>query len=163
MIPFSWRVERDLANQAAELSTRQKLEAESRLAHVSAELELERTRRISAEAVSFERKAEVERLIAEVERLQSLLNERAKSLDALNLKLMETKTAEPTPDIKQYTEMAVKKQTMQAITQIRDLHRQMDSAILTKLHPKFIASLGNSRNMNAPQEEVPRETEEGAA
>lgn len=161
MIPFSWRAERDLANEAASLSVRQKIEAESRLAHVSAELELERTRRISAEAVAVERKAEVERLIAEVERLQSVLTERAKSLDALNLKLMETKTPEPLPDIKQFNPVA--KQAMQAITQIKDIHRQMDWQILTKLHPKF-ANLGNSRNMNAPQEEpVSRETQEGAA
>lgn len=120
------------------------------------QLEAERFRRIAAESISSERREEITRILdqnrAYRESLESLTSERIKSLDALNVKLMEAKAPEPTPDITQFN--AALKVKTQMVQQIRDRHNAIDMAVLTKLHPKFQPRVVLNEPQPQPAEDV---------
>jgi hypothetical protein len=142
---------------ALEESIRQHSEAVRTATWLRSDLDRERELRISAETLAVERRAEVERLISELssvrEELSRLVADRMKSLDALNVSLMTERVEEKPPDMAQY------KKTMEslganAVRQMRQIHRQADAAVLTKLHPHFAKAAGAVMNETmAPPED----------
>lgn len=142
-----WRVLRQSDRIAAIEAALQERITELRLFQENLEsaerqLDRERAQRIAAEAVAAERRAEVERLVAEVaaqrEQTRSVMADRLKSLDALNLKLMESRAEEKAPDMSQYkrSEEAAGR-AIHTMERVRQMSAAMDNALLTKLHPKF--------------------------
>jgi hypothetical protein len=109
----------------------------------------ERARRISAETLAVERRAEVERLISELSgvrtELTAVMAERLKSLDSLNVKLMTERTEEKPPDMAQYKK-SLEALGTNAVRQMRHIHHSMDAAILTKMHPRFAKVAGAVMN-----------------
>ncbi len=117
-------------------------------------LESERARRISSDTVAGERREEIDRLIVQnhelLEQSHTIMADRLKSLDSLNLRLMDTRTVEKTPDLAQHN--ALVKLTANVITGIREKERAMDRALLTRFNP---GALGLPRvTMNEPQPEA---------
>jgi hypothetical protein len=107
----------------------------------------------AAESLATERLRVNERLEHEIVRLQELnerlISERLKSLDTLNLKLLESRTEPPPPDLKQYRE-SLETAAMEAgsqaarrqmVGETRNIHRAMDTAILKKFYPQFGSNL----------------------
>jgi hypothetical protein len=123
-------------------------EYERDMERLNADLVRERSARISAETLAVERRAEVERLVSEVAAvradLQRITEDRLRSLDALNVKLMTDRVEEKPPDMSQYREN--EGLAKRAISRVRQLHRDMDIAVLTKLHPRFA---GVAEHVNA--------------
>lgn len=159
MWPYSVIRELQVRITAAEIATekavREKAGLDQELRFVREELNAERNRRISAETMASERRAEVERLVEQNrevrEELVRVHAERVKSLDALNLKLMENKTPAETKPIDFSNVDPVMKARMQLVTGVRDMHRAVDRALLTKLHPAFAQKVGEQRHpMNEP-------------
>jgi len=104
--------------------------------------EIELTRRISAEAISGERRAEVERLVLELsdsrDQFKALMSERLRSLDALNLKLMEPRAEEKPPDMAQFRRSEdTAAGAVRSMQNLRKMSADMDMALLTQLHPAF--------------------------
>ncbi len=117
-------------------------------------LESERARRISSDTVAGERREEIERLIVQnhelLEQSHTIMADRLKSLDSLNLRLMDTRTVEQTPDLAKHQALA--KLTANVITGIREKERAMDRALLTRFNP---GALGLPRvTMNEAQSEA---------
>ena len=125
--------------EALESEVREHEEAKRNLSTAIVQLESERSRRIAAESIASERREEIIRILDQTKdyqrQLEYITTERIKSLDNLNVKLMEVKAPEPTPDITQFR--AVDKLKTQMVQQIRDSHNAIDMAVLSKLHPKF--------------------------
>lgn len=115
--------------------------AEDRLERAEKELGIERERRISAEALGAERRAEVERLVKMNEELRAsqakVLEERVRSLDALNVKLMTERAPEHMPNMEEMHKFAVPKERLQVVNQARNNMRLVDEAILKMMHPAF--------------------------
>lgn len=141
-------LETALANQVRESGEN----AEHRIS-AEEELERERTRRIGAEALSAERHSAIDDYRKEIEFLrgevQRIYSERLKSLDSLNLKLMEPRTEAPPPDIAQFRKEAQIQLGKQALRHIRDFDRGIDAALLGTLHPGFKHPAGASMNESA--------------
>lgn len=141
---FPWQRELAVAQAALEGEVRNGISLRSENDTLRRELELERVKRISAEAIASERHAEIERLLAANkaldERNTQIFSERLKSLDIVNGRLMEPRTEAPPQDIKQFTDSAVKKLGVQAVTTVRNLHREMDMALLKKQFPQLFPS-----------------------
>ncbi len=104
--------------------------------------ESERSRRLSAETVAAERREEIDRLLAQNQSLRddfvTLSNERLKSLDNINVKLLEPRAAEPTPDLAAFQNKVREKIGMQVVSKMRTQERALDLALLRKLHPNFM-------------------------
>lgn len=115
-------------------------EAEQELADTEKELKLEWARRIGAEALAGERKAEVERLISELSDARAaterLMSDRLRSLDAVNIRLLEPRVEPPPPDPKIFDDarerLAQVGGVMQAVQRIRNIHHQVDQALVDK-------------------------------
>lgn len=92
-------------------------------------LENERARRISSDTVAGERREEIQRLVEQNkeqrEQLTVVMTERLKSLDTLNLRLMDTRTVEKTPDLEAHK--AVRSDILQSI---RAKEQAMDMALV---------------------------------
>jgi hypothetical protein len=129
----------DGCNEALRIEIRGHDAVKQELATTHTALELERTRRISAESIASERRQEIDRLLDQANHMREDISrvtvERLRSVDALNLKLMETKVAEIPPDITKYSIAA--KQKSQLVDNMHKTHRDMDWAILRGLHPNF--------------------------
>jgi len=114
-------------------------EYERDMERLNTDLARERAARISAEVLAVERRSEVERLIAELAAvrgdLQRITEDRLKSLDALNVKLMTERVEEKPPDMRQFK--ASEETARSAISRVRQMHRDVDMAVLAKLHPRF--------------------------
>ena len=136
------------------------------LSEVENILDRERTQRIAAETLSVERRQEVERLRGELidmrEEVKHVTTLHLKSVDAVNLKLMQPRAEEVPPDMEKFKQAAEARATVvtQAVRRIRDMHQAVDNAVIAKLHPKF-AGLGKVAPepaspqgvvMNVPQE-----------
>ena len=105
-------------------------------------LEREQTRRIAAESIAEERRAEIERMTVELkeqrEQLKIVMSERLKSLDALNLKLMESRIEEKPPNMEQFKRSEESAHSaIQTMRRIRESNMAMDMALITRLHPNF--------------------------
>lgn len=104
----------------------------------------EHARRVSAETVASERREEIERLMSQIREyrddLRRLTDERIKSLDSLNLKLMEPRALEPTPDLEKYKRDAAVATMHQVVRDTRKKSNEIDMAVINKLHPKFKAN-----------------------
>lgn len=137
--------------QALETVTREKLDLGYKLETAQGLLEVERARRIGFETIASERRAEMDRLIDQAASLRMdltrIFTERVKSLDALNVKLMESKAPETPPDMGQFN--PVEKVKMQLVNGVREAHRAMDQAIISKYYPGM-AHFMNRHPMNEP-------------
>ena len=124
---------------ALESEVRSRMESERASVVLRAELESERVRRITAETLAVERRAEVERLVAELATVRGdhnrMIEERMKSLDSLNVKLMTERVPEVPPDMAQFKRDP--SAAVHAIRQIQKIHHDVDAAVLKKMHPKF--------------------------
>ncbi len=102
-------------------------------------LDSERARRISSDTVAAERREEIDRLLVHnrelMEQSHSIMSDRLKSLDALNLRLMDTRTVEKTPDLAAH--QALDKLKNNVLQGIREKENAMDRALLTRFHPSF--------------------------
>jgi hypothetical protein len=120
---------------------------ESALNAIQSDLQVERAHRIAAESVSSERGAEIQRLLGEVadsrQTERSIRDERLKSLDTLNLKLMESRVEAPPPDLAQFH--AATKLKNQLVDDIRKRDRAMDILLLEKFHPAFKKKAANGQ------------------
>jgi hypothetical protein len=114
-------------------------------------LEVVQSARLSAESLASERLRFIDRLEKENDRLvkvnEQILSDRLKSLDAINLKLMEPRTETPPPvDIKQYAAAleatSQQRARHQMVDETRKMHRAMDTAILQKFYPSFAKKAG---------------------
>lgn len=118
-------------------------------------MESERIRRIAAETVAAERREEIGRLLTQNRELREDLSrvsaERIRSVDAINLKLMEQRTPEVAPDMTKYS--ATEKLKTQLMSDVRMKHQAIDMAVLQKLHPKFAPRV----TINATQTEAQAE------
>lgn len=110
-----------------------------------AALDRERSTRIQVEALSVSRQRHIDDLQDEVkwlrEEVNTLMRDRLKSLDLVNQRLIENqvKTEPPPPDMKQFQQQALQKAGLQAVTAIRQVHRDVDAAILQKMYPQMFA------------------------
>lgn len=100
----------------------------------------ERARRVSAETVASERRGEIDRLLQQNreyrESFERVTADRLKSLDTINLKLMEPRIAEPAPDLEKYKQQAYDGVVQQIVTGTRAKNRAVDAAVLAKLYPE---------------------------
>jgi hypothetical protein len=100
------------------------------------ELELERVKRIGAEALAGERVREIDRLEEMLtharESVDRVMGERLKSLDALNVRLMEPRVEVPAPDMTQFRREVAAGMAEDVLQGVRTLHRKMDMAIVEK-------------------------------
>jgi hypothetical protein len=139
----------DALTEAIEIQVRESQERDREREQLESDLSRERAGRISAETLSVERRAEVERLIDELKGVRSELNgivtERLKSLDSLNVKLMAERAEEKPPDMAQYKK-SLEDMGINAVRQMRKIHHGMDAAILTKMHPRFAKAAGAPMN-----------------
>lgn len=98
-------------------------------------------RRVAAETVASSLNAELTRLREDYHQLQSdyraLTTERLKSVDALNVRLMEPRVADTPPDFGKLKMEAVGKVRDQVVNRVRKLNRDMDLAMLAHMHPGF--------------------------
>lgn len=135
---------------------------------LSIDLSRERDRRIAAETLAAERSKRIDFLADEVrylrEQAERIIGERLKSLDALNVRLMEPRVEPPPPDLKQFRPSPEQIERMQAnvhaVRRARDAHRAMDMALLGALHPAAIGKRAPAGPTNVPQ---PTIDESGAA
>ena len=129
----------EMLELALDAQTKLKREAEAASKEIATQLDVERSRRIAYESIATERRAELDRQIAQFKEMQeayeTMLRDRMKSLDSLNVKLMETRTEAPPPDLKQFR--VAEQAATQAVRKIRQSNSQVDIALLTKLHPRF--------------------------
>jgi hypothetical protein len=118
------------------------------LADTRRALDREQSLRIGAEAIAAERKVEIERLLAQLSEanagFKTVISERLKSLDAINLKLMEPRPEEKIPDINLFKREAQQEVFSQTVQRVRQMHRDIDRAVIAKLHPKF-SNVGPNR------------------
>ncbi len=95
-------------------------------------LDSERARRVSADTVAAERREEIDRLLIHnrelMDQSHSIMSDRLKSLDALNLRLMDTRTVEQTPDLAKH--QAFEKLKVNVLQDIRAKERAMDFALV---------------------------------
>ena len=103
----------------------------------------ETARRVAAEAIASERRTEIDRMLDTIremrEDLKAITGERLRSIDAINLKLMEAKTPEPLPDMDKYK---VRPENLNGnrgslINDIRAKYRQIDMEILKEARKGF--------------------------
>ena len=138
----------DALTQALEIQVRESQQHEREREDLERDLQRERAGRITAETLSVERRAEVERVIVERdavrEDLRRITDERLKSLDALNVKLMTERVEEKPPDMAQFK--AAQQLGMNAVHRMKEIHRKMDTALLTKMHPRFQKANGAVMN-----------------
>src|ERR1700744_534754 len=96
----------------------------------------------------------VDKLEREIERLREqndrIVSERLKSLDAMNVRLMEPRVEPPPPDIQQFSRPSQQLDGgIQAVEKMRKINRMMDIELLGKLHPSF----GNLARRGVPTNE----------
>jgi hypothetical protein len=129
---WPWR-DLQMLNQMLADSERATIQNESELRGLRHQLEIERAKRVAAESIAAERLSEIERLRIDLRESGDRERERMKSLDLLNVKLMESRVEPPPPDIKQFA--------LQQIDHLRETvrsqNRAVDIALLQKFHPKF--------------------------
>ena len=139
----------DSMTTALEIQIRESNEREREREALQSELDRERRARITAETLSVERRAEVDRLIGELaavrEDLRRITDERLKSLDALNVNLMTARVEEKPPDMAQYKK-SMEAMGVNAVRRMKQIHHGMDAALLTKLHPRFAKVTGAVMN-----------------
>ena len=113
-----------------------RIATERELESANSAFQVEQARRISAEAIAAERQAEIERLLASTREMRDDLvrvtGERIKSVDAINLKLMEAKIPEQPVDFKLH-HSATLKPLSQLVTNIRQAHHAVDMALIEKM------------------------------
>ena len=142
-------------------STRHCLNLTDERDKLAAALEREKEKRIAAETLSAERARELDRMREEIAYLRtqnaSVLAERLKSLDAINVKLMEPRVEPPPPDFEKLRqeraargEDPVQAAAAHMIDRVRQTHRQMDLAILGALHPQALGRRAAVRPVNEP-------------
>ena len=146
------RYRSDVQAKALETEIAHSLQLESALSAIQSDLQVERAHRVSAEAISSERGVEIQRLLADVadsrQTERSIRDERLKSLDTLNLKLMESRVEAPPPDLAQFH--AAAKLKTQLVDGIRKRDREMDMLLLQKYYPQF-KNPANVAEIPAPQ------------
>lgn len=122
----------------------------------SVSLDAERARRLAAETVAAERREEIDRLITQNreqrETLDTIMQDRLKSLDSINLRLLEPRTAEPTPDLEKYRKMARTEAVHQIISETRARSHAVDMAVIEKLHPAFAKRVTMNQPVTASEE-----------
>ena len=125
----------DVLSKALETEIAHSSQLEKALNAIQSDLQIERAHRIAAESISSERGAEIQRLLTEVadsrQTERAIRDERMKSLDTLNLKLMESRAEAPPPDMAQFK--AAMKLKTQLVDDIRRNSRAIDLAIIEKL------------------------------
>lgn len=110
---------------------RARIAMEEELRSLRSTVEIERAKRIAAESISSERLAEILRLRTDLQSAGEREQSRMKSLDLLNVKLMESKVEAPPPDIKQFALQQVERLK----DTIRSQNKAVDIALLTKFYP----------------------------
>lgn len=155
-----WRQSDRISALGAALEERIRIgqQMERDLADLQLSLDRERQLRVSAEVLSVERRAEVERLVADNKslrtELQGVLEERMRSLDALNVRLMTERVEEKAPDMEQFKKTEQLGQVaLHAIGRVRQMSHDMDAALLTRLHPRFKKVEGAIMNETMKTEE----------
>lgn len=123
-----------------EISAR--LAVDHELESVRSQFQIEQARRISAEAIAGERGAEIDRLLVSNRELRDDLvrvtSERIKSVDSINMKLMEAKIPEQPIDFKQHhAEHPVVSLRRNIVNDVRASHRAVDMAILKEAQKGF--------------------------
>lgn len=127
---WPWR-DLQMLNQMLADCERTQIQNESELRDLRHQLEIERAKRIAAESISSERLSEIERLRIDLRESGDRERERMKSLDLLNVKLMESRVEPPPPDIKQFALQQVERLK----DTIRSQNRAVDHALLMKFYP----------------------------
>lgn len=117
-----------------------RISVERELEAATSSLLVEQSRRISAEAIASERQSEIERLLTgnrELrEDLRSVTSERIKSVDNINLKLMEAKIPELPVDFAKH-HSAAQKPMAQLVNNTRQKTREIDMAVLAQARLGF--------------------------
>jgi hypothetical protein len=130
---------RDALQKALEAEIARAAQLVSEAQTLQANLQVERAHRVAAESISVARGDEIQRLLSELQESRqserSIRDERMKSLDTLNLRLMESRVEAPPPDMSQYH--AAAKLKTQMIDDIRRRDRAMDMLLLQRYHPAF--------------------------
>lgn len=126
---WPWTRNRILLGALAE-AERARIAMEEELRSLRSTIEVERAKRIAAESVSSERLAEILRLRTDLQSAGEREQNRMKSLDLLNVKLMESKAEPPPPDIKQFALQQVERLK----DTIRSQNKAVDLALLTKFY-----------------------------
>ena len=128
---------------ALAMKLRDEVRLQSDLNVVEDDLRRERDRRVMAEALASERREEVERLVVDLKESRDLagkvMSERLKSLDTLNTRLLEGRSEGAPPN---WDEIHAKNEQLRemgrrAVSNVQQIHRNMDAAILAKMHPAF--------------------------
>ena len=161
-----WRKLRNLdrvevLTEELQSSTRQYINLNDEYERTARDLEREREKRIAAETLAGERAKEVERMREEIAYLRAqndrVIAERLKSLDAINVKLMEARVEPPPPDFEKMRQdratlaqehPAVQAAAANMINRVRQTHHQMDLAILGALHPQALGKRTAVRPIN---------------
>lgn len=157
-----------LTKKALELNRERDAFADSSI-KFQEQVALEYGRRVSAETLSAERLQRISSLTDEVrylrEQSERIIGERLKSLDALNLKLMEPRVEPPPPDPKQFrrdrnadpAEMARLQANVSAVKRAREMDRAVDMLLLGKLNPGAIGrrAPAGPTNMSPPTPPTP--------
>ena len=137
---WNLRMELDGCKQALSQYAQSELQFDRKIQVLEHSLELERTRRISAEAIATERRLEADRLQemlgAARQETQAILGDRLKSLDSLNQKLLEPRVVE-TPDLAKFREQgkleALHEATRMTMRKHREADRAIDLAVISQL------------------------------
>jgi len=128
-----------IAKQALEENTKQLLRLEQELSRSQYSLEIERTKRIAAESIAAARAEENSRILAESTAIRAEFREfmsiRLKSVDDLNVRLLQPK-ADEVGDLAKFEAMKTKLQE-NVTKSVQQRHRELDLALLAKLHPAF--------------------------
>lgn len=153
-----WQSRADEYESALRDSVSANLAVERELESSQAQFQVEQSRRISAEAIASERQHEIDRLLSSLSDfradLRSVTSERIKSVDAINLKLMEAKIPEQPVDFTQHHPAVMKTRT-QGITDIRNKYYQIDMAILEQQQKGFPKRLRPGGPIRPNDEKVP--------
>lgn len=108
------------------------------------ELELAHSSRVATEALAAERRAENERLIDQLremrEDLRRVLEERLKSLDSLNTRLMTPRVEDKPPDPATFKRSEMAELGRAAIGHVRMASRQMDEKFLSAKFPHLFSN-----------------------
>lgn len=140
------------ADQLREL-TRTHIATEDELESVNATLQMEQVKRISAEAIASERQSEIERMLQSQRELRAdlkeITGERIKSVDSINLRLMEAKIPEQPIDFTQHHPAVEKLDYTSTVTKIRKQHRDVDMAVLRAAAKGFPDRI--RMNIHAPE------------
>lgn len=152
----------DVLTEEIQRVSRESVELRADYDSLLRDLDRERDRRIGAETVAKSHEQVIEYWKGEVVRLHeqnaAILSERLKSLDALNVRLMEPRVETPPPDLSQYKRMTSEQsdRALSAIRQFRQANDSIDRAIFQKHYPQFMARV--VPNLTEQPAETPAET-----